>query len=400
MPKRFNKRAGKSYAKRKGAPRARRGGRRLQSAAAYAAAEIALGGGAADIKRSRQKGTPMLRTGRTRYSQGERGRSGAPAVDAAAGAAGGFSGFRVGKKKRMATVLAKRKTSIMSIVADNAFPVIKDHQLVNQAQLDWSSGTQGVGVYSVGYTTAEIQNMLTQSQSANSVATASLVAPAVLTTLSNQKMDYYDKTSKYNFKNTSSHTVYMEIQAYNCIGFHGFAMREAWIAALTNDDMLQNSATFGTEQVYTDIGSRPNFKMADMNVRWRRQSGSNFKTALEPGQETSYTFVQPGGRFDQMRFNVQQGNTGQGVDVTYGPFTSQIMVFARAEMVADRLDTDVTYGSGHLAVNAETWKSWAAVPYSKPQQSSFTNSWGTVIESDELDINQTNVDPEAYFDQT
>jgi len=294
--------------------------------------------------------------------------------------------------------MSMRKKRIMDVMADTQYPVIKAHNLDTATQIDWASGVQSVTNYDVGYTTLEIQDMLTQANSASNVSTGALIVPTV-GSLVNQKMDYYAKTTKLNMKNTCSHTVYIEIQAFKCKGYHSFSINNAWQEALLNDDMVQNAATFGTEMTINAIGARPDMRMAHLNVRWQKQKDSLFKIALEPGQETSYTYVQPGGRFDQQKFNVAQGSTASPVDVFYGPFSTQIQVYCRAEMVADALDTDVTYGSGHISTNIERHKSWAAVPYCKPLQQSFTNAWGTVVEANELDLNQYQANNDPYEEQ-
>lgn len=79
--------------------------------------------------------------------------------------------------------------------------------------------------------------------------------------------------------------------------------------------------------------------------------------------------------------------------------SSRLLVFCRAEMVCDALDNDVTFGSGHLAVNAELWKSWAAVPWIKPHQSSFQNLWGDVATAQEQDMNQYQANNDIYEEQ-
>jgi hypothetical protein len=326
-----------------------------------------------------------------------RGKHGkAAVVDAATGAAGGF---RVGKAKSMGTILERRKKQILDIMADARFPVIKDHKLLSRDQIDWSSGIQSCNGYKVGYDTQEIEDMLVQANSASNVGTAALI-PTSGTLEPNKRMDIYSKTTKMNFKNTCSHTVYMEVHPYECTTLHSFPMYTSFVRSLTQDNMLQNAALFGTEESIFAIGKRPDFQMAELNVRWKKVTGGIYKCALEPGQETSYTYVQRGGRFDQHRFNVQQGSQTSPVDAQYLPgLSAEILVFCRAEMVADSLDADVTYGSGHIAVNSEVIRSWAAVPYLKPIQTSFENQWGTVVEANELDINQYAANNDPYEEQ-
>ena len=328
--------------------------------------------------------------------RGTRGKIGAAKPDAASGATGGFT---AGRARPMGKILATRRDSINRALADLSYPVIKDHSLENATQIDWSSGQQGCKDYIAGYTTAEIQTMITQAASAQSVSTAAMVVPTVGTE-KNIKIDIFDKITKYNMKNTCSHTIYVEVRAYVSKIYHGFSVKTAWETAMLADNMVQNAATFGTEQTSDDIGSRPDFRMADLNVRWRERKDAIFKITLEPGQETHYTYVQKGQRFDQAKYNVLQGNSTTGDDVNYMPgLSAAIVIFARSELVADALDTDVTYGSGHIAVNVERWKSWAAVPYVKPVQTSFTYSWGTVVEANELDLNQYQANNDVYEEQ-
>ena len=332
------------------------------------------------------------------YGKGKytRGRSGASVPDAATGAA---RGFRAGRRRRMGTILARRKKSILKVIADSRYPVIKDHQLNAVGQLDWTSGTQCFYEANVGYTTDEFEQMNTQANSAQTVSTGAIIVPNV-ETLVNQRMDVYDKITKYNMKNTCSHTVYIEVQAYVANSFHGYTFARSWDEALASDDMLQNPLNYGTEEIRTDIGKRPDMKYPQLNCRWKRRKDATFKIALEPGQETSYTYVQAGGRFDQQKYNILQGNSGTGDDIQNMPrFSSTIIIFARSEMVADAADADVTYGSGHIAINREVKKSWAAVPYLKPMQTSFQNSWGTVIEANELDLNQYAANNDVYEEQ-
>lgn len=398
MPRKYSR----SYARRRPAQKRsapRRGkGRRLQSAsdigmAAVGAAESYYKGASyTSATRGNLRGTAYSKR---RYSL--RGKYGMPAVDADSGAK---PGFRVGRRRSMGTVLQRRKKRILSTLADNAFPVIKAHELQATNQIDWTSGTQACVEYAVGYTTTEIENMLTQSNSAQTVSTAAIVAPANVDLVKNQRMDIYDKTTKWNFKNTSSHTVYMEIYPYEVVSYHSYTILQSWSLALADDNMLQNTATFGTEQGQSDIGNRPDFRQPDLNCRYKLRKDGIYKITLEPGQETSYTYVQKGGRFDQQKFNVLAGAQVTPTDVDYIPgFTTRMLVFARSEMVADSIDTDVTYGSGHLAVNCELWKSWSAVPYIKPFQSSFVNNWGTIIEANELDLNIYKTDNDVYQEQ-
>jgi len=334
--------------------------------------------------------------GRNPYDQGTRGPKGAAAVDAASGSAG--TGFRVGKVGRMGKIMMNRKKRILNVLADQRYPVIKHHSLDAADQIDWASNAQAVVEYQVGYTTQEMQQMLDQSNAAQNVSLAALVIPNS-SSLTNQKMDYYAKTSKINMKNTCSHTVYLEVVAYKCKGYHSFTMTSSWATALVNDNMVQNPAQYGTEETRFNIGNRPNMALPHLGVRYSRDARSVYKIALEPGQETSYTYVQHGGRFDQMRFNVAQGSEANAVDVVYGPFSTALLVFARAEMVADALDNDVTYGSGHVSVNIERRKSFSAVPYMKPMQASFENNWGNVVEANELDLNQYQANNDVYEEQ-
>jgi len=328
-----------------------------------------------------------------KYTLGKEGR---PAVDAASGA---VYGFKYDNARPVSRLMATRKKRILDSIADMKYPVIKDHQLLNTTQVDWSSGTQAVVEYALGYTTAEIQNMMTQSASASNISTAAMVVPAVASE-TNQRLDIYDKTVKFNYKNTCSHTLYLEFVPFECLGYHSFSVIQSWAYALTADNMVQNAATFGTEQTQTDIGNRPDMRMPDLNCRWKLVPSGIHKIALEPGQETSYTYVTRGGRYDQAKFNVLAGGAGSTTDVAYLPkFTTRMLLFARAEMVADALDADVTYGSGHLAVNAELWRSWSAVPYVKPYQASFVQQWGTVVEANELDMNQYQANNDPYEEQ-
>lgn len=340
-------------------------------------------------------GIPLGRGGLTRRRR-ITGTTGKAKVDAATGGAGGF---RVGRAKRMGGVLKRRQRNVLSTMANARYPVIKDHQLQAVGQLDWTSGTQGVIEYVCGYTTSEVQDMLTQANSAQAVSSAAVVYPAV-GTLVNQRMDIYDKTTKFNFKNTSSHTVYLECVPYVPKIYSGYSVQQAWAAALAADNMNQDPATYGTEEIASSIGCRPDFRHADLNVRWKKRAVGVYKICLEPGQETSYTYVQKGGRFDQQKFNVLQGNSGTADDPTYMPgLSASLIVYARSEMVVDATDTDVTYGSGHIAVNREIRKSWAAVPFVKPFQASFQNAWGTVLEANELDLNQYQANNDIYEEQ-
>lgn len=279
------------------------------------------------------------------------------------------------------------------------YPVIKDHQLLSTTQVDFTSGTQAVVEYALGYTANELESMITQSASASNVSTAAMIVPAVASE-KNQRLDVYDKTVKFNFKNTCSHTLYLEFVPFECVGYHSFSVVQSWTYALAADNMVQNAGTFGTEQTQTDIGNRPDMRLPDMNCRWKLVQSGIHKIALEPGQETSYQYVTAGGRFDQAKYNVLAGGAGSTTDVAYLPkFTTRMLLFARAEMVADAIDADVTYGSGHLAVNAELWRSWSAVPYVKPYQASFQQNWGTVIEANELDLNQYQANNDVYEEQ-
>jgi len=367
----------RKVAKRTAAPMRRR----LQSGADYAKK---LAQGKFNLRGSYRRGPSV------------RGRSGASKPDAASGGAGGRN---VGRARPMGKILARRRGTIQRVLADATFPVIKDHILDTGTQLDWSSGTQACKEYNVGYLTTEIQTMMTQAASAQSVSTAAMVVPTVGSE-KNIKMDIYDKITKVNFKNTCSHTIYLEIHAYVSKIYHGYEVKTAWETALLADNMVQNAATFGTEQISTDIGNRPDFRLADLNVRWRERKEAKFKIVLEPGQETHYTYVQRGGRFDQAKYNVLQGNETTGDDVNFMPgLSARLLVFCRSEIVADALDSDVTFGSGHVAVNIEKWKSWAAVPYVKPVQTSFTNNWGTVVEANELDLNQYQANQDTYEEQ-
>ena len=81
-------------------------------------------------------------------------------------------------------------------------------------------------------------------------------------------------------------------------------------------------------------------------------------------------------------------------------FWISLLCFCKSETVVDNISTTITTGSGHIALNVEHKKSWAAVPYVRPIQTSFTNGWGTIaLEANELDINQTDVQTEAYSEQ-
>jgi len=213
-------------------------------------------------------------------------------------------------------------------------------------------------------------------------------------------MDIYDKTVKFNFKNTCSHTVYLECHVYTSKIYHGYQVGAAWDLALAADNMVQNPLSFGTEETKFNIGKRPDMKLADLGVRYKHVPGSVYKICLEPGQETSYTHVTRGGRWDQAKYNVLQGSQATGDDVVFMPrLSSRLAVFARSEMVVDALDTDVTFGSGHVAVNAEVWRSWAAVPYLKPIQYSFQNNWGDVPTANEQDLNQYQANNDVYEEQ-
>jgi len=370
MPKRFVKRTNK-----KGGKRPAKRGRRLQMDRATPKRLFSSGGGSTTAKYPYRK--PVKRTRAPEY----RGQHGKAPADAASG---GRSGFTVGRAKRMGLVNKKRKARGLDVLFNSQFPVIKDKALLSSTQIDWDAGTQSVTEYNVGYTAGEFDTMKEQIASAQFLNTsASLVSQPV-----NTMMDFYDKTTKYNFKNTSNHTVYLEIRAYVCKGYHSFGVLESWETALTQDNMLQNAATFGTEQVTTNIGNRPDFRMAHLNVRWSQRKDAIRKITLEPGQETHYKYVQHGGRFDQTKYNVLQGSAAQPVDVSYMPrHTAQLLVFCRAEMVNDAVDNDVNFGSGHLAVNCEVTKSWAAVPWIKPVQASFRNQWGSILQANEEDMN-------------
>lgn len=398
MPKRFTKRTTKSSTKKKYAgTKVRRGGRRLGGVGFDMPYVPETGAKYVFKKYENYLKIKKRREGRKASRFTKAGPSGMPVPDAANGSAGGF---RVGKKKSMGVILERRKKKVLDVLADARYPVIKNHALNALPQLDWPAGAQGVLNLGCGYNTTELGPMMTQALSAGSVSTASYITPVNNLVNVNNRMDIYDKTTKFNFKNTCSHTVYLEVEAFNCKGIHGFTMESAWQASLNADDMYQNPLTFGTEQLRYDIGNRPDFRLADLNVRWKKQAGSKFKIALEPGQETSYTFIQPGMRFDQQRFNVQQGSSASPVDATYAEgLTSQLMIYARAEMVTDAIDTDVTYGSGHLAINSESWHSWSAVPYVKPLQSSFQNAWGTIVEANEQDLNQYQANNDPYEEQ-
>lgn len=323
------------------------------------------------------------------------GMHGKAPADASSGAKGGFF---VGKKKRMVSVIKKRKQAIMNAIADARYPIIKDKQLQATTQLDWDAGTQGVIVLNAGYVASELEGMVAQAASAQSVSTASLVATIPANNLNaNQKMDIYDKITRINFKNTCSHTVYLEIHAFIAASYHTFSVLESWQTALVNDNMNQNSATFGTEMVLNNLTARPDMRMPHLNVRWSKRKDAVRKITLEPGQETHYTYVQKGGRFDMAKWNVLVGGTGTTLDATYVKgLTSQLLIFGRSEMITDAVSTAVTYGSGHVAINAETNKSWAAVPYVKPLQTSFQNAWGTVLTANEEDVNIDDVQAEPY----
>jgi len=390
MPRRVV-RAKRSYAKKfKGGKKKRTAApkrRRLQGMGYHYAKAAASSAGMYNLRGS---------YGNRAKGQFLRGKHGASKPDAASGANGGRN---VGRARPLRKIIAKRRSGINRALADLAYPIIKDHALENATQLDWTSNQQGVKEYIVGYTTAEIQTMITQAASAQSVATSAMIVPSVGSE-KNIKMDIYDKITKYNMKNTCSHTIYVEVHAYVSKIYHGFPVKTAWETAMLADNMVQNAASFGTEQTSDNIGNRPDFRLADLNVRWRERKDAKFKITLEPGQETHYTYVQKGQRFDQAKYNVLQGNSSTGDDINYLPgLSSSILIFCRGEMVADALDSDVTYGSGHLAINVERWKSWAAVPYVKPIQTSFTNSWGDIIESNELDMNQYQANNDVYEEQ-
>jgi len=391
MPRRRSRSYAKKFkgGKRKITKRAAAPKRRRLQGMGY---QFATAAGAAGDAAYRLRGAYSNRARKSRL----RGKHGASKPDAASGANGGRN---VGRARPLSKILAKRRNSINRAIADLTYPVIKDHSLENANQIDWSSGQQAVKEYFVGYTAAEVQTMITQAASAQSVSTAAMVVPTVGSE-KNIKLDIYDKITKYNMKNTCSHTIYVEVHAYVSKIYHGFSVKAAWEAGMLADNMVQNAASFGTEQVSGDIGARPDFRMADLNVRWRERKDAKFKITLEPGQETHYTYVQRGQRFDQAKYNVLQGNETTGDDVNYMPgLSSAIMIFARSELVADALDTDVTFGSGHIAINVERWKSWAAVPYVKPVQTSFTYSWGTVVEANELDLNQYQANNDVYEEQ-
>ena len=398
MPRRY---ASKKRPIKKGAKSFKR--RRLQANIAEIGAGVAIKAAGSYIKNSQRKGHPMLRGAHTLYKGGNfyvrrqnMGKHGV-SVDSGTGAA---PGFKVGRTKRLGAVMQKRKTQILSTLADTRYPVLKNHLLGVVSQLDWNATAQAVVYYDCGYNTPEIEQMLTQAQSASYIDTQALVEPASTDTLTNQKMDFYAKTTKFNFKNTCTHTVYIEIRAYRSKGYHSFSIQDSWNQALANDQMVQDSTTYNTsDETIASIGKRPDMKYAELNVRWSQHLAGSYKCTLEPGQETSYTYVQPGSRFDKQRFNVQQGSFAVPVDVDYCPSSTQILVFCRAEMVADRQDNDVSFGSGHIAVNKEEWKSWCCVPYTKPRQESYQNNWGTIVEADELDLNQNRLLNETYVEQ-
>ena len=312
-------------------------------------------------------------------------------------ASGGRVGHSVGTAKKMGTIIAKRRMAIQNILADNTFPVIKDHRLEATTQIDWVSGTQAYNEYSVGYQSADLSNMLNQSSNAQSTAIGSQLSGGGTGVITNQRMDIYDKITKMNFKNTCSHTVYLEFRAYVAASNHSFNFTQSWQGALDNDNMLQNAATFGIEEQQTTIDCRPDMRLAELNVRWRERKEARWKVVLEPGQETSYRYVAAGRRFDQQKFNVTLGDSASAVDpINIEGLSHVLTVFSRAEMVADSLDTDVTYGSGHIATNREVWKSWSAVPYVKPLQTSHGYQWGSVIEANELDLNQYQANNDIY----
>jgi hypothetical protein len=321
------------------------------------------------------------------------GRTGASVPDAAVG---GRNGFRVGRARKMGGILKKRKESIARVLADSKYPIIKRHSLDARQQVDWVAGTQGVVNFFSGYSSSEIERMMLQSQDAT--YNPPTIVPFSPDGLTNQKMDVYSRTMKTNIKNTCSHTVYLEIRLYKCKGYHSYRVDDAWNQALANDNMVANAGTWGTEMISTDIGARPNMSMAELNVRYSEVKAGKFNIVLEPGQETHYTHVCPGFRYDQQKWNVQQGSGAFPVDPDYTPHTYGIVLFARSEMVTDSVDADVNYGSGHLALNSEVWSSWAAVPWCKPRQASFVNSWGAIAQANEEDINQADIQQEVYFE--
>lgn len=396
MPKRSIKR----FNKKRTVSRKRRSGRRLQTddntfrgaaGKMYSSAAGSFSKPFAKRKRAAAQRSRLSNRARTQVR-------GAAVPDASVG---GRMGFRHGRKKRMAGVMRKRQAQIVRVLSNSRFPVIKDHQLRALSQGDWVANTQGVTEHILGYTTSEIESMLTQAQDAHYADTSTFATIPAVDGLVNQRMDVYDKTFKINMKNTCSHTVHLEVRLYKCKGYHSFTVGRSWDNAMATDNMLRNGGTWNPngEQVQGSIGNRPNMSFPDLNVRWGEVKSGRFKIVLEPGQETYYTHVIPGFRFDQARYNVLQGNSVTPVDADYTPHTYSALIFYRGEMVTDALDTDVTYGSGHIALNCELWRSWSAVPYLKPKQASFTQGWGDgVIEANEQDNNQTDVNLDPYFE--
>jgi len=379
MPRSYRKKAGRAAKKGKKIVR-----RRLQG-------EKRKYGGSPIKPTNLFRGTPK------RSKRARRGtRIGQAAADSTSGHAGHFL---AGKAKRMGTILQRRKRAVLNTLADMRYPVIKDRFLAPLNQIDWAASEQACVVYDCGYRTGELEGMLTQANYAQTLNVASAITPNV-DTVSNQRMDVYDKTVKFHMKNTCTHTVHIEIIAYEAKTHHSYTMLQAWQAAMTQDGMNQMPALWGTEQTAFNIGNRPDFRMADLNVRFRKKAGSTYKVVLEPGMETSYTYVQRGRRFDQQKYNVLQGSMAVGVDTDYLPgLSSNILVFARSELITDATDADVTFGSGHIAINKEETKSWAAVPYIKPFQTSFVHGWGAVAELNEQDLDEAAAVQVPYVEQ-
>jgi len=193
------------------------------------------------------------------------------------------------------------------------------------------------------------------------------------------RVDTVYMSAVVNFRNLQPHSLQFRIIEWECKSHRDAPFLNEYAAAITAMEKA-GGTTWDVDSFLLSPTATPAMKT---NYVMKEH-----KFTLEPGQETSYTYVQKGGRFDQAAFNVVQGGSdGQGQPQYMPRFSSDLLVICRSEMVTDTADADVNYGSGHVACLIEQWKSWAAIPFIKPFQSSFQNDMGAIAQGQEEDLN-------------
>lgn len=295
--------------------------------------------------------------------------------------------------------------ALIKQMIDQQFPVVRQHvlQAPNSgvfSSLEWGSGFQAVGEIQFGYRTDELRQVLdignsAQYQYINTAAPGPNGIPNVAT-MTDQKVHVYGSMYKFNYKNNSTHTSYLELRVYKVKNYHGFTFLQSWNAALGETTMLPMvHATLSntTDEAANDPGNRPKMSYApELYTRFSEIKSWRQKYLLSPGQSTTYVVKLPEFRMNKAEFNCYVGGFNAEVDPAFTPYTYFIVAFAQSEMVVNIDDQSVnravTCGSGRIDINYEYWKSAQAIPYIKPLQTGIAKFWKELNNTQEGDMDE------------